>query len=172
MKLAFRAFGYGALALMLNSCFAPTVNTADGGACAASGLTVYGSWKQVKGYPASWAYGGANPSRTELDDSYRIMIVERGGQMCGVAVVYRGINVDPEKSTVFRAQYAHDVDKKGLEIDYTYPEGAATQDATYSFTGCDTKPQLTISYPDGREAVFEVFSRTVSTGQCANNSET
>lgn len=167
MKLGLSVFTCATLAITLSSCFAPNVASSDG-ACASMGYSVYGTWKQIRGYPSSWSYGGSTPSRTQLEDSYRIMIVERGGQMCSVAVVNQGINADPRKSTVFRAQYAHDVEKRGLEIDYTYPSNAPTQSSTYSITGCDTKPQLTIRYPDGREVVFEVFSRNVSTGQCAN----
>ncbi|MEO5668232.1 MAG: hypothetical protein ABIR96_09255 [Bdellovibrionota bacterium] len=169
MKLFSRAIVYGLMATMLNACFPPVAETSGAnGACAASDINVYGVWKQVRGYPSSWNYGGVNPSKTALADSYRLLMVERGGQMCSVAVIYQGVNADPNKSTVFRAAYSHDVEAKGLEIDYSYPTNAATQKVTYAITGCTSKPQLTLTYPDGREAVFEVWSRTISSGQCAN----
>ena len=161
---------YSLMAFMMSSCFAPTaaVSGSDG-ACASSGVSVYGVWKQITGYPSQWNYGGATPSKTQLTDSYRIMIVERGGQMCGVAVISQGVNVNPTKSTVFRAQYAHAIEQKSLEIDYTFPPTAATQDVTYAITGCGSRPILTLTYTDGRTATFEVFSRTVSSGQCQNS---
>jgi hypothetical protein len=164
-----RLLGLGVLGVLVSSCFAPTgAVDAAAGSCAASGITVYGVWKQVAGYPSNWAYGGTNPSKTQLADSFRVMIVEKGGQMCGVAIVNQGINVDPNKSTVFRATYAHDVETKELALTYTYPSGASAQDVTYSITGCNATPRLTLTYKDGREAVFDVYSRSVSSGQCQN----
>jgi len=176
MKLIRRVFAYGLMAVMLNSCFAPTSDTAGAvGSCAAANVTIFGLWKQVRGYPSDWEYGGVNPSKEELQYDFQVLIFERGtagsaglGQMCIIKVNNQGVNTNPNVSASARGGYTHRVTTKELEIDYTYPANAVDKNLTYTLTGCGSRPRLTLKDSAGREVVYEVYSRTVQSGQCAN----
>ncbi len=179
----FRALAVLVGLMALSACFGPNMSAA--GSCESAGATIYATWKQVRGYPTNWltafelqscktslnnnvSCDPVNPPKKMLEHHFRMMVIETGGQMCGVQVKNKGIDPNPENSTVFRADYEHDVAGKKLNIDYTYPSGAADQVVSYAITGCTTTPKLTLTFQSGKEAIFELWG---SGGSCNNLSD-
>lgn len=163
MKLFRLTSFYGALAVLMAGCFGPS-STGEG-ACASAGVTVFAAWKQTRGYPSTWEYGGATPPNSQLANNFHLMVVERGNAMCATRIINQAADPDPALSTVFQAEYTHDVEKKQITIDYLYPADANTVTVTYRITGCNSKPILTLTYPNKAEAVFEMWGGQGSCNQ-------
>jgi hypothetical protein len=163
-------FLYILLALVGNSCFGPGADALSSAAsCTGNNFLVFGKWKLVKGYPASWAYGGSNPTPQQLQNDYRVLLIERGEDMCMVNVINRALQDPP----VFRMKYSHDIAKQVLNIQVFY-NGTNLQtwqkeSVTYKLTGCSgAKPILTLTYANGYTETYEVFNRSINGGDCGN----
>lgn len=162
---------YGALmAIGLSSCFSPgSVGTNTGNSCSGNNFYVYGKWKLIKGYPENWGYGGANPTKEQLVNDFRVMMIERGQDMCVLNILNQALQTPP----VFRMKYSHDIDKGVMQLGVFWNgntlENWQKHTVTYKITGCTSdNPQLTVTYLSGHTETYEVFSRTIEGGDCGN----
>jgi hypothetical protein len=154
--------------LLLSSCFGPDAMRMEG-SCAAGSFTLFGKWKLTRGYPINFKYG-PTPTPEELIYDFRVLIIEPGDNMCMSDVVNRGMKDPP----LYRRKYTHNISEKKLEMDMFWQDGQNVrpwlrESATYTVTGCGgDKPVLTVTYSNGREEVYSVYSRQVRGGDCKN----
>jgi hypothetical protein len=135
------------------------------GVCAADGSNTYSlfqQWKKISPY---------SPSRTDTERvlNYDLLIIESGvkvgttySALCAGAILNGGFS-----STLYKAQYTHDVKAKKLSITYNAGyDHTGTTDATYSFTGSCDKTRLRLSYTDGTSELYELHSSKVEDNAC------